>query len=196
MRSAELTSNLKPESAPAYPLEGRDQEVGDLCDLLTREQPAVNGHVGSCRPRLVTLSGCHGIGKSVIAHAVASQLTAPPVVNSNATMTSSASAVVGGVLKSADTSVVRDTTAEGGVNHANGSLYAVVVTVECRGCDGTRESLLARIYGTFGLPYRAPHDNGTLPIGFFLQPGNIALSCNDFCSAESSRETIDILFVT
>ena len=148
LRAAELTSNVSPEvTTPTPPLDGRDQQLDDVYKLLTNEMLCVNGHVGMCRPRLLTLTGCHGIGKSTLALAVSRRLISPPSETCSGPSTS-------------DHDV---TTTEGDVaSKSSGRVYKAVVRVECRGCDGTRESLLARIFRAFGLPYRARHDNGKI----------------------------------
>jgi len=137
---------LPEETTPTQPLDGRDQQLDDVYKLLTNEQLDVNGHVGTCRPRLLTLTGCHSIGKSALALAVSRRLISLP----NGTCSS---------LTTSHHTV--DAAEEGVASQSGGRVYEAVVMVECRGCDGTRESLLARIFGAFGLPYRARYDNGT-----------------------------------
>lgn len=169
MRPAELKSNFKSELETTQPLTGRDQELNDVHELLTTEEPSVNGHVGACRPRLITLTGSHGIGKSTLAQAVGRRLAtlAPPSVTpAPSSASSGCQALEGAALDS--TREVGDVAAEGGANQTQGRVYEVVITVECRGCDGTRESLLARIFGAFDLPYRTRQDNGIIKFTLYL----------------------------
>ena len=64
----ELVSNISPEMSTS-PLIGRDSELQQLSRLLGDGVPDAAG-----ARRLVTLCGCHGVGKSVLAEALARQL--------------------------------------------------------------------------------------------------------------------------
>ena len=156
LRATELTSNVSPEvTTPTPPLDGRDQQFDDVYKLLTNEILSVNGHVGMCRPRLLVLTGCHGIGKSTLALAVSRRLISPAIETCSGLATSGHDVT---------------TTKIEVASESSGRVYEAVVIVECRGCDGTRESLLARIFRAFGLPYRARHDNGKIYNFMWLWP--------------------------
>jgi len=118
-------SNIPPGASSA-PLISRDAELQQLTRLLG---DGVHGNAGT--RRLVTLCGCHGVGKSAVATAVARRLTS------------------NGPGRDGKTSSVAGT--DGGFTP---------MIVECRGCDGTFGSLTSRILAVFGLRHRQPYDTG------------------------------------
>ncbi len=150
-----MVSNLKPPAANSAPIAGRSLEVEYLLKLLNKDDSSVPAEDREePRPRLVVLTGCHGVGKSVVANAVGSRLVAPPTDGSSHVHEERGHAHLGCRL-----------TGDGGVEEGvadtpTGPAFRAVIKVDCRGCDGTQESLFARIFGAFGFPYRLRFDNG------------------------------------
>ena len=133
-------SNVSPEAAVGS-LIGRDAELRHLTGLLG---DCVRGNGG--KRRLVTLCGCHGVGKSSLAVAAARQLTTAKT----AVATAGPRVTWKGQAGEAEL--------EPGVDGVTPML------VECRGCDGTFGSLTSRILAVFGLRHRQPYDTGSYDV--------------------------------
>lgn len=153
LRATEIKSNLTVEPASSLSLIGRDQDIEHVYGMLIKDLPPANGHVVSCSQRLVMMTGYHGVGKSSLARAVCHRLLTPTSVTS----VPDDKTLIGGLESATGHAQDGNTT---GARVEGGSVYDAVVLVECRGCDGTRESLLARLFGAFDLPYRARLDDG------------------------------------
>ena len=124
--------------ATTSPLIGRDAELQQLTRLLGNGVP---GNAGA--RRLVTVCGCHGVGKSALAVSAARQLTSGvPGPGGEAFQVSVAPGHGGEAFQASD------------------GRYTTMI-VECRGCDGTFGSLTSRILAVFGLRHREPHDTGS-----------------------------------
>jgi len=134
----ELASNISQE-ASAGPLIGRDAELQQLTRLLGDGVPDNAG-----ARRLVTLYGCHGVGKSALAMALARRLTSRGPGHGPGHGP------------------------EGPSFHDAGGGFTPMI-VECRGCDGTFGSLASRILAVFGLRHRQPYDTGSCDVTSLLR---------------------------